>query len=198
MPSARRTGSGWSCSTSPVPGPARVFRTAATDQLETCLVVVAIDGSAREACIDDSATLLAGSPEEPVVVAYDVTAGTAPASTLDPAAILGASGCVDLTAGALLSLLPEHGTVGSLLCGGDAGAAGQPPILLHTGPPDGAVDILARAADGTWSVADSGTGITCDDGVTNEACRGDRHHRPPPGSAVPRSFLDRRLRRGGR
>ena len=24
--------------------------------------------------------------------------------------------------------------------------------------------------DGTWSVADSGTGIACDDGVTNEAC----------------------------
>ena len=43
-------------------------------------------------------------------------------------------------------------------------------MLLHTGGPDGAINILARAADGTWSVADSGTGIACDDGVTNEAC----------------------------
>ena len=67
-------------------------------------------------------------------------------------------------------MLPAHGTVGSLLCGGDAGVAWQPGVLLHTGPPDGAINILARAADGTWSVADSGTGIACDDGINNEAC----------------------------
>ena len=80
------------------------------------------------------------------------------------------NGCADLTAGELLALLPASGTAGSLLCGGDAGVAWQPGVLLHTGGPDGAINILARAADGTWSLADSGTGITCDDGVNNEAC----------------------------
>ena len=47
---------------------------------------------------------------------------------------------------------------------------GNQVVLLHTGPPDGAINVLARAADGTWSIADSGTGFACDDGVTTEAC----------------------------
>jgi hypothetical protein len=156
--------------TSPPINPAHVFRSAATEQVPACLVIVAVDGSVREACVDDSVTLLAGSTDQPVVVAYDAVAATASATTLDPAATLGVSGCIDLTAGALLGLLPERGTVDSLLCGGDAGVALQPAVLLHAGPPDGSINMLARAPEGTWSLADSGTGITCDDGVNNQAC----------------------------
>jgi hypothetical protein len=163
-------GLGLEALTSTEPGPGRVYRSPATDQLPACVVIVALDGSAREACAEEGGTLLAGTPDEPLIVSYDMAAGTASATTVDRAATLGVNGCSDLTAGDLLALLPASGTAGSLLCGGDAGVAWQPGVLLHTGGPDGAINILARAPDGTWSVADSGTGITCDDGVNNEAC----------------------------
>jgi hypothetical protein len=156
--------------TSPPASPAHVFRSTPTDPLLVCVMVVAVDGSVREACAEGEGTLLAGTPNDPLIVSYDSDAGTASATTIDSAASLGVSGCIDLTTGDLLALMPEHGTVASLLCGGDAGVALQPPVLLHSGPPDGSINMLDRAPDGTWSLADSGTGITCDDGVNNEAC----------------------------
>ena len=56
----------------PTPGPGRVFRSAATDQLPACVVIVALDGSAREACAEEGGTLLAGTPDAPLIVSYDM------------------------------------------------------------------------------------------------------------------------------
>ena len=55
----------------PTPGPARVFRSAAADQLPACVIVVT-DASAREACAEGGGTLLAGHPTNRSIVDYDM------------------------------------------------------------------------------------------------------------------------------
>ena len=150
---------------------ARVFRSPAASASQPCVIVVARGNSVRDACgIPGTSVHLAGSSDAPLVVTADSGTGTATIDRLDAGATLGVNECAELTAGELVALLPEHGTAGSLLCGGDLGAVWVPPTTADRRLPETSWDVLQRDAGGTWSVAAAGVEYTCTDGIAAQAC----------------------------
>ena len=129
------------------------------------------NNSVREACgIPGRTVYLAGSTDAPLVVTHDNDAGTATLDPLDPATTLDVNDCADLTSGELVTLLPEHGMAGALLCGADIGAVWVPPEQGDPRLVEVSWDILARDAGGSWSVSASGVNYTCTEGIAAEAC----------------------------
>ena len=150
---------------------ARVFRASRPDAAETCLVVVAAGNSMREACgILGSSAYAAGTPDAPLVVTADTSAGEVTVEPLDAGTLLRINDCADLAAGELLALLPEHGMATSLLCGADVGALHVAPMLVEPRFIETSWDLLGRSEDGAWTVTESGVDYTCTSGLAAEVC----------------------------
>ena len=150
---------------------ARVFRASRPETSEACVIVVARDNSMREACgIPGPNVYGAGPPDAPLVVTADTTAGSASLEPLDAGTLLRTNDCGHLTAGELLAVLPAHGMADALLCGTDVGAVHVPSSLVRQRLGETSWDLLARRADGTWSVSASEVDYTCTSGLAAEVC----------------------------
>jgi hypothetical protein len=138
---------------------ARVFRS------QECTIVTARNNAVRESC-GGASSFLAGSTEAPLVVSTD----TGTIDQLDATTTLAVNGCGALTAGELVSLLPQHGVADFLLCGGDMAAVRVAPTMTDPRFAETAWDVLRHDADGSWAVAASEVDYTCREGVAAEAC----------------------------
>ena len=145
------------------PSGVRVFRTGELGDAPRCLQVAAPGNVLREGCgADGTSSLLAGSPDAPIIVDYDDAAGTAVVTAVDPATGLAASGCPDLTTGQLHGLLPATATVSALLCGAETAVAVR-PASVQLDPTSESIptwDVLTGGAGG-WSVVQSGFELQC-------------------------------------
>jgi hypothetical protein len=149
---------------------ARVFRLAGSPTSESCVLVATRADAAREACGVVPSVFLAGSPDAPLVLTYLGDERSFTLDALDAGATLGVNDCGDLTAGELLGLLPEHGTVDALLCGGAVGAVRVLPERFEPSVIETSWDLLERGDDGTWSVSESGVDSSCGSGLAAAVC----------------------------
>ena len=135
------------------------------------MIVVARTNSMREACgIPGRNVYGAGPSDAPLVVTADTAEGVASLEPLDAGTLLRTNDCGDLTAGELIALLPAHGMADGLLCGSDVGAVHVASTLGRQRLGETSWDLLARDADGTWTVSASEVDYTCTSGLAAAVC----------------------------